>query len=198
MTSCDCRVDIWAKEQKRRRKDQPASFWEQKAAAEKSLFRDPEFYKRLAEAALTAERVLLYTTGFQFDVYTGFSAVLAFRKALGEHPDPIVSDLFNETMIQVTCVANLSWSNLRSRSLCSLSQNSSSVGQLHAAGLPEPNVMSFLSHAASTSLRMSHARISRSLTDRLGTEEVPLQHAGGVEPCGRVLPEHPPVPGVRS
>ena len=113
LTSCDCRVDIWAKEQKRRRKDQPASFWEQKAAAEKSLFRDPEFYKRLAEAALTAERVLLYTTGFQFDVYTGFSAVLAFRKALGEHTDPIVSDLFNETMIQVSRVATLSWSILR-------------------------------------------------------------------------------------
>ena len=59
--------------------------------------------------------MLLYTTGFQFDVYTGFSAVLAFRKALGEHPDPIVSDLFNETMIQVTRVASLTWSFLRCR-----------------------------------------------------------------------------------
>lgn len=95
-------MDLWVKEQKKKRKDAPASFWEQKGAAEKAQFRNPEFCKKLAASATTAERVLLYTTGFQFNVHTGFFVLLGSKNFLVKHSDPAVVQFFSELNLQAS------------------------------------------------------------------------------------------------
>ena len=61
--------------------------------------RNPELYKRFAEAITTAERVLLYTTGFQFNVYTAFHALLVCKSHLQHHPQAF--EAFTGSCLQV-------------------------------------------------------------------------------------------------
>jgi hypothetical protein len=81
-------VEIWMKEQKKRFKDKPQSHWNQLGASEMNKFKEAEFYKRYTEAITRAERVLLYTTGFQFNVNTGFTALLGSNNLLVKHNAP--------------------------------------------------------------------------------------------------------------
>lgn len=62
------------KDQRRKDKGKPQTYWNQLAEEELQKYRDPEFHKRYTEAITRAERVLLYTTGFQFNINTAFQA----------------------------------------------------------------------------------------------------------------------------
>lgn len=92
---------LWVKEQKKKQKDKPASYWDQLAAQEYNCYRDATWYKRFAEAITTAERVLLYTTGFQFNVNTGFYALLGCKAHLLRHCDTAVVSFFEGLNLQV-------------------------------------------------------------------------------------------------
>lgn len=96
-----CRIDIWVKEQKKRRKDKPLEYWSMAAASERNTFRNPELNRRMIEAASKAERVLLYTTGFQFSVPTAFWVLAGCKHRLKLHHDPAVARFFEELDLQV-------------------------------------------------------------------------------------------------
>ena len=96
------RVLMWVKEQRKRVKDKPASYWDKVTAEELDLYRNGPWYKRLSEAITTAERVLLYTTGFQFTVHTGFAVLLTSRGRLLRHSDPRVVSFFSDLNLQVS------------------------------------------------------------------------------------------------
>ena len=99
------RVLIWAKEQKKKQKDKPGVYWDNMAAKEYGQYKVQGWYKRFAEAITRAERVLLYTTGFRFNVYTGFYALLGCKVDLQEHADPDVAAFFREFNLQASITA---------------------------------------------------------------------------------------------
>lgn len=108
---------MWAKEQKKKHKDKPAVYWDQVAAAEFNCYKNEAWYKRFAESITTAERVLLYTTNFQFNVYTGFYALLGCKAHLLRHQDPSVVAFFKGINLQVraaqSMVGGVQWKGTR-------------------------------------------------------------------------------------
>lgn len=93
-------------DQKRKLKHRTDIDWGRLEREEMGKLRSPEFYKRYLEAVTTAERVLLYTTGFQFDVKTAFHALFAIKAHLQRHPDSAVHNFFTDKNVSV-CITQI-------------------------------------------------------------------------------------------
>lgn len=93
-------VRVHIKAAKKKQRNIPGSKWKELEDDRKKELESPAVYKQFAEAVTTAERVLLYTTGFQFNVLTGIQAMLTCKGRLQNHPDPQVSQQFSNAALQ--------------------------------------------------------------------------------------------------
>lgn len=97
------RVDKWIQNQKKLKhnKHHPPEHWARLEKREKELVRTTEIFTKFYEGVCSAERCLLYTTGFQFNVFTAFHMLMTVNTRLSNHSDPVVSHFFKSIDIQV-------------------------------------------------------------------------------------------------
>lgn len=85
-----CRVGLAVESLKKKAKGMyNAEYWRQYEKKEVAVIRDPDVYEQLYELVCSAERSLLYTTNFQFNILNAFHALIQTNTGLRkiDHPE---------------------------------------------------------------------------------------------------------------